>query len=358
MYQTKTHAVFTFLLIMLAVSIAFETITPVNFVRAQTPETAPSFSIIWISDTQYLSELYPTYYDNLCNWIMNNNSTYNVKMVIHTGDVVDTPNDQTQWANANHSMSILLNNDIPYCWDAGNHDFDTNLWIGNQFTAFNPTVMQKEPYWVSDDFDGMNTAVHFNVNGWDCLIINIAFHANDSVLAWANNLLNTYPLSHAIVATHAYIDPQCNYDSWALNLKNTVLDPHPNVFLTLNGHYHPTSGNRTQSGDRYELLFNQQDAYGEMGADTARILTFDSAKETIQVQTYQVWTNRFIQDSNNNFTLPMPPQKSPFTLPEFPFGPVSGLLASLSAFGLVCFSRKHKFRNYRKPQSKKMSSVS
>ncbi len=90
--------------------------------------------------------------------------------------------------------------------------------------------------------------------------MNIAYHANDSVLSWANNLLNDYPKSHVIVATHAFIDQQCNYDSWALNFKKTVLDTHPNVFLTLNGHYHPAGDNQTEVGGRYELLFNQQDA--------------------------------------------------------------------------------------------------
>ena len=151
-------------------------------------------------------------------------------MVIHTGDIINDDANLTEWANANESMSILLNNDIPYCWDAGNHDYDSSCWIGNQFTAFNPQTMQSKPYWVSDDFEGMNTAVHFNVNGWDCLIINIAYHANDTVLAWANNLLNAYPQSHAIVATHAFINQQCTYDSWALNFKKTVLDTHPTCF--------------------------------------------------------------------------------------------------------------------------------
>ena len=121
----------------------------------------------------------------------------------------------------------------------------------------------------------MNTAVRFNVNGWDCLIINIAYQANDTVFAWANNLLDSNPQSHVIVATHEYLNPQCIYDSWALNFKKTVLDTHTNVFLTLNGHFHPTAGNRTRVGGRDELLFNQQDAYGQMGAASARILTFE-----------------------------------------------------------------------------------
>ncbi len=301
--KSKTRILCITLITALAISVTVDAAIPVNAVYGETPGAPSSFSIIWIGDTQYLSESYPSYYDNLCNWIVNNNATYNIKMVIHTGDIVNVPDDTAQWTNANQSMSILLNSGIPYCWDAGNHDYDTDLWIGNQFTAFNPSVMQTKPYWVSDAFDGLNTAVRFNVDGWDCLIINSAFHANDTVLAWANSLLDAYPTAHAIVATHGYIDQRCSRDTWALNLKNTVLDTHPNVFLTLSGHYHPTTGARTLSGNRNELLFNEQDAASKMGADSARILTFDLAKNTIAVQTYEIYKGQFLTDGNNNFTL-------------------------------------------------------
>jgi hypothetical protein len=224
-------------------------------------------------------------------------------MVLHTGDIVNQEDNRTQWANANQSMSLLLANQIPYCWDAGNHDYNASCWIGNQYSAFNPDVMQAKTYWVSDDFEGLNTAVHFNVEGWDCLIVNIAFLANDSVLAWANSLLDANPQSHVIVATHAYLDLQGKYDSWATNFKNTLLQTHPEVFLALSGHYHPATGNRMRVGDRDELLFNQQDADDQMGAASARILTFDTAKGTIAVQTYVLDNNQFLQDPANNFTL-------------------------------------------------------
>ena len=63
--------------------------------------------------------------------------------------------------------------------------------------------MATKSYWVGDEFDGQNTAVHFNVAGKDFLIVNIAYHANDTVLTWANQILDAYPQSHVILApTH------------------------------------------------------------------------------------------------------------------------------------------------------------
>ncbi len=288
-------------IILLALTLA--SLIPTATQPASASENSPKFSLIWITDTQYITESHPTYYDSLIRWIAENKGNYNVKMVVHTGDIVNDEGNRTQWTNANQSMSILLANDIPYCWNAGNHDYNATCWIGNQYASFNPEVMQAKAYWVSDEFDGMNTAVRFNVSGWECLIINIAYYANDTVLAWANNLLDSNPEAHVIVATHAYIDRDCEYDSWATNFKNNVLETHPNVFLTLSGHYYPTSGNRIRVGDRDELLFNPQAADEQLGAASARILTFDTAKGTIDVQTYVVYADQFLQDQNSNFTL-------------------------------------------------------
>jgi hypothetical protein len=279
--------------------------------NAQTPDNqnptgaASDFSVIWITDTQYLSEKYPTYFDALCRWIVNNAEAYNVKMVVHTGDLVDTEGNLTQWANANNSMGLLLDAGIPYCWDAGNHDYNATCWIGNRFTAFNTTVMEQEPYWVSSDFNGQNTAAHFNVSGWDFLFVNVAYNANDSVLSWANNLLDSNPQSYAVVATHFYVNRTGGYESWATNFRSKVLDTHPNVFLTLSGHVYPLaySGLRTQVGGRNELVFNRQDKDGEMGGASLRILTFNTENGTIGVKTYVLYANQFLSDSNNQFTL-------------------------------------------------------
>jgi hypothetical protein len=262
-----------------------------------------NFSIIWITDTQYLTENHPALYDNLCQWIAQNKGTYNIKMVVHTGDIVNQEANTSQWTCANQSMSILLADQIPYCWDAGNHDYNATCWIGNQYAAFNPEAMAAKPYWVSDDFGGMNTAVHFNASGQDWLIVNLAFQANDSALDWANNILDANPQAHAIVATHAYLNRAGEREQWATNFKTKVLDTHANVFLTLSGHYYPTSGLRTQAGERYELLFNQQDAYGQLGAESARILTFNPTQGTITVHTYSLYLNQFIEDKANSFTL-------------------------------------------------------
>jgi hypothetical protein len=77
--------------------------------------------------------------------------------------------------------------------------------------------------------------------------------------------------------------------------------------MTLNGHfwnYIPSlSANRTESGDRWELMWNFQEVDSQMGAESARILTFNLAEDTVSVQTFALYENQFLTDGNNNFTI-------------------------------------------------------
>lgn len=299
--------------ILLALTVLASTNNALFACAQETP-----FSIIWITDTQHLAENNPHLNDNLTQWVVGNSQTYNVKMVIHTGDLVQDEGNRTQWQNANQSMGILLDNGTPYTWNAGNHDYNGTCWIANQYAALNPAVLAAKTYWFDTEFGGMNNAVLFNASSQEWLVVSIAYNANESVFAWANNILDQHPEAHAIVTAHAYLNKRGGYDEWAVNLANSVLDAHPNVFLTLSGHYYPTQGNRTHVGGRDELLFNQQDEYGELGAASARIITFDTAAGTIKVQTYSTYLNQFIDDANNSFTLHSSFRNDPVSINDGP----------------------------------------
>jgi hypothetical protein len=301
---------------------------------ALAPES--TFSVIWITDTQYLSQTYPSDFDNTCNWIISNKDTYNIKMVVHTGDIVNTPSDLNQWENANHSMGILLDNGIPYCWDAGNHD-DQSSWNGMNFKAFNASAMSQRPYWLGDDSNGRSTAVHFEFGNWNFIVVNLEYEASDPALSWANSILDSHPNSYAIVATHAYLDENCRYHQWSLHLQNTVLNNHPNVFMTLNGHYYSNgNANRTVIGNRYELFFNYQNLDSERGAATVRILTFNVLESKVDVKTYKIYSGQFATDSENQFTLNIPIG----AIPEFPANLLPLVVALIALSSVVLRPRR------------------
>jgi hypothetical protein len=323
-----------------------------------------NFSVIWITDTQYLSQMYPSYFDSLCRWIVNNAQKYNVKMVIHTGDLVDTESNKTQWEAANHSMSLLLDAGIPYCWNAGNHDFNETCWIGNQYAAFDPAALAQQPHWVGDEFNGQNTAVEISVSGWDLLVLNLQNLANSTALDWANSVLNAHPDSHAIVATHAFLNNLGKYtyrlsgqdDSWASSINTTVLQTHPNVFLTLSAHFNTNTGRQNRVGDRVDLMFDRQDQDSGLGAATLRILTFDTVDNVIDAKTFVLYANTFLTDTNDQFTIDTSfynvyaqgtpeststPEQTlePTPTPEFPVFAVSVLVFLVASTTVLLFCR-------------------
>jgi hypothetical protein len=324
---------------------------------AQAGESATNFSIFWITDTQFLSETNPALFRNVTNWIANNWRFYNGRMVVHTGDIVETGSNETQWHNANASMSVLLNHDIPYTWDAGNHDDfiggdQDSGWNGSEYaTAFNPSVVGREvnkvpdTFWAGDYHNGMDTAVGFSANNLNFLIVNIEWNGNPgTVLKWVGSLLND-PLCanyHVIIATHAYIDAVgSTYDPrWGPTLANFVTDltslmnnHSANVFLTMNGHFGTDFGYHTPVpiNGRNELMFNRQDCTDNanidsntyctvvanhkaaVGAATVVILTFNTGENQVSARTFDVYAGRYMTDPLDQYTIAMFPNQQSST---------------------------------------------
>jgi hypothetical protein len=276
-----------------------------------------NFSIMQITDTQFLSSMYPNLYNSLCKWIVNYSGTYNLKMVVHTGDIVDQYYDSSQWVNANASMNILTKGGVPYLWCAGNHDQNGfsdpgSGWVGNQYSAFDTNSYNNKSYWVSDDIQGKNTAVKFSVGNYNFLIIDLESMANNTAISWATNLLNLYSAKNynIIVCTHAFLNQDGGFDNglpqdtaWETNLQN-LLNNYPNVFMTLNGHagdtklsFHNTVNGRTQ------IHWDWQTPDNETGACAVRIYSFNLNTNAVAVSTYSVNDNQWYDNSlGNNFT--------------------------------------------------------
>ncbi|MGA2680514.1 MAG: metallophosphoesterase [Candidatus Bathyarchaeia archaeon] len=283
------------------------------------------FSIIQITDTQYLSDTHSTLYDGLTSWIAEKANALNLTMVVHTGDIVQVPNSTIDWQNASNAMMTLFNNGIPYCWNAGNHDqIDGNgtagsgnpngSWIGGNYPAFSVTTMRHRPYWVGDIFGGKNTAAQFTYGNYHFMIINIEYNANQAVLDWMQTIIKANPNVNVIVAAHDFLNGVGNYGTsksadktWATNFEK-LLGNYPNVFMTLNGHAAQqgmgTAFNK-KVGNREEVFFNRQMLVNDQGAACARIYTFEisnPASATVNVYTYQTFnTPNYITDPLNQF---------------------------------------------------------
>jgi hypothetical protein len=249
-------------------------------------------------------------------------------MVIHTGDIVQNPGNSTDWRNANIAMMQLYSNGIPYCWNAGNHDFigernpvgnENGDWIGGEgYSAFNAATMQNALYWVASVFNGTSTAVQFSYGNYHFMVINIAYDSNQTVIDWMQTLLKCNPNDNVIVATHNFLNGVGGYGyttspndvDWAKNFEK-ILSNYSNVFMTLDGHDIGEGVAYNQKvGNREEIFFNRQEIDAQAGAACARIYTFNMSnpnRPIVNAYTYQVYSNpqggpQYLTDQTNQFS--------------------------------------------------------
>ena len=314
MHKVKTGAITLLLALGLAIS-AMPIIIPT--IQAANPSPETTFSIMQISDTQYLSQNYSQLFSDTTSWIVNNSANYNLKMVLHTGDVINYTSSSSllanEWANANASMSKLLEAGIPYAYCTGNHDVvpfvsPNGSMSGSGYLAFNTSHLRSKPYWVSD-FNNKSTAVKFTVNNLPFLIINLEYVAQNPALAWMKGLLDNNPGCNIIVTTHLYLNNTGGYGvsipqwaTWIQNLKST-LSNYPNVFLTLSGHFSGNFGsNMTRADNREEIFFDHSQLNNLQGAASVRIYTFNLSSKRVNVSTYSVVAQSWMTDAYNQFS--------------------------------------------------------
>jgi pimeloyl-ACP methyl ester carboxylesterase len=324
MTKFKQHAT-----VIIIIALMIITIIPISIqaTQSEAPNNNDVFSIMQISDTQFLAASYPQLFINTTNWIVSNAASYNTKMVVHTGDIVDNINgssgtfsDPQQWNSANSAMSLIQNAGIPYCWDAGNHDQipwnDANgTWLGSSYPAFNASNMRANSYRAGDFADSKNTAVRFTYKGYDFLIINIEYMATNATLTWMKTLMDSYKNANVIIAAHSYLNKGGGYGfasaglpgevAWCTNLR-TIIDGYPKVFLTLSGHDPTGTANMTRIGNREEIFFDRQGVNSQTGAAAIRIYTFNLTSMSVNTSTYAytLSTNSWswLTDAYNQFS--------------------------------------------------------
>jgi 3',5'-cyclic AMP phosphodiesterase CpdA len=279
------------------------------------------YQIVWITDTQHLSRSHPEKYTALTTWIADAaRNRSNVKMVVHTGDIVDNWNDKEQWKNANAAMEILQKNHVPYTWNAGNHDCRSSAcsphtYIGDRYPAFDPALVsrQESANWLGTYDNGTSNAVSFTAENTEFVIVNIEYAGDDAVLQWAGSVLSAHPRAYGIIATHAFLNSKGAYEDdnrFAGRLKTEVLDKNPRVFLILNGHYHTKRGFATQemltNHTVRELMFDRQDEEGGTGANAVTLLDFTVRGNQTEVRTQTIDLNTNETLASWSFTTPGP----------------------------------------------------
>lgn len=275
-----------------------------------------SFSIVLLPDTQNYSEKFPQNYRAQTLWIRQQAKKDNIKFVIHLGDIVQNPTQDSEWGNADEAMK-LLDGVVPYSMAPGNHDMvvasrDTSLY--NKY--YSPERFADRPWYgghMGDTND--NNYCLFEASGMRFMIINLEFAPRDATLEWAADVASRHPDHRVIVATHCYMRPE-QRDAECAESYNIAgnsgeqmwqkfIRRQPNIFLVVSGHVLgvglQTSVNDF-GGKVLEMLTDYQ-GLPNGGNGWLRTLQFVPGKNQINVRTYSPLLNKHNEDPAETFSL-------------------------------------------------------
>ena len=247
-------------------------------------------------------------------WIVSNRIDRHIVCVVHVGDIVDKAANVSQWTVATNALYMLENTSlthladgIPYCPSVGNHDEEPkgdskgtdafNIYFGtNHFAA--------KKY--NGGHYGSNRDNHyelFSAGGMDFLVLSVAFGAVSNVLAWADGVVKSHPARRVIVVTHSGLTLLGHLSDQGKAL-HKALKCNPNWFMLLCGHVHREARmeNVYNGHTVYSLLADYQDGPNG-GNGWLRLMTFSPSNNTISVETYSPYLDKYDTGASSAFTL-------------------------------------------------------
>ena len=177
------------------------------------------YSIMHISDTQTLTEHYPSTLNFTFSYLESIKSGYNISAIIITGDLVDNGDDINQWNNYTSARSLTT---IPLYEIPGNHDLEMPIGC--------------EPFY--DEFVGNPSTWSAIIN--DFIFIGIGYREeplSDSDISYYTSVIEANPQKFTVIAAHNYYDRDYTMSTLGESIKdNLVLKP----TIVMMGHVHGT----------------------------------------------------------------------------------------------------------------------
>ena len=277
--------------------------------------------LVLLPDTQTYAEKFPEILHAQADYIVREAS--GIQCVLQQGDLTQN-NSEPEWQVVKAAFS-KLDNKVPYILAAGNHDMGSvpgqfadvrNTELYNRY--FPQSHMQALPGFggVYENGKMENAYYLFQTGKIKWLVLTLEFGPRNSVLTWADQIIQQHPDKTVIINTHSYLysdsTRQGPGDSWrpqnygvgkdrgdsSVNDGEQIWDKlvkkHPNVRFVFSGHILNTGVGTLVSINEaglpvYQMLANYQEhVKGSVngGNGYLRILDFDFRKQTIRVSTY------------------------------------------------------------------------
>lgn len=294
------------------------------------------FTMIVIPDTQTMA-LHPSKgyrVVGIGQWILDERVERNIAFVTQVGDFVWHADLVAEWNRVMPGID-LLHGRVPYSVAVGDHEYHEEAFkdgdVSEYLERLGPDRYESFEWYRGSHPNGLSHYQIFEAGGREFLHLSLEWEPEGPVsdpstpLGWANAVITANPDLPTIITTHAYLwdmpgqegrfpdsaregeyygDPRATTSGEGIF--QALVEPHPQVLMVLNGHYHKStsdSGRRGEyhqvsansaGGDVFEMLANYQwinrnnDAVGS--DDWIRIITFEPGfgeeSDRISVETF------------------------------------------------------------------------
>lgn len=296
------------------------------------------FTIIVIPDTQTMSRWSASAHRMLgiAQWIVNAREARNIAFVTQVGDVVWDASRPQEWNRIMPGFD-LIDGVVPYSVTVGDHEYDAEAQkdgdVSEYLSRLGPQRFDSFTWYRGSHPNGLNHYQVFEAGGREFLHLNLEWEPLGPVddvstpLGWAKSLLEANPDLPTIISTHAYLwdmpgqeghfpdsaregyrvegEPATHFTTSGVGIFEALVEPHPQVMMVLNGHYHKSASESDRrgeyhqvsenaaGGDVFEMLANYQwigNQAGVGGDDWIRIITFEPGfgeeSDRISVETF------------------------------------------------------------------------
>lgn len=220
---------------------------------------AEYWTLVAIPDVQVLSQYSPKMLNSMAQWIVDNQASENIQMVIQLGDIVHhfaAAGTNGEYATAKAAMDIIDGGDIPLLLVIGNHDYNDNadspINTENFNTFFPPARYTGKDWFGGAKTEGKGENIYYrkNILGQDYLFMAMEWCASTGTASWASSVLENHQDCVQIVATHSYLsangkradrsDPNDWVRPWprlsGAELWDSCLKKQPRLALVFSGH--------------------------------------------------------------------------------------------------------------------------
>jgi len=243
-------------------------------------------------------------------WLPTVSDQLNIRVVQSVGDMGEFYGGHTapEWDRVRYLYSYLMDRDIPAIPAAGNHEWEGDedfVWMNRYFDL---SEYQQHSWW-GGHYEGMqNTYQLFSIGNEDYLFLTLQYEAGSTsdpavgkkeAVDWAEGVVASHPNRKVIFTSHWNEDTE-HFDQ--------VVDPHPNVIMTLAGH-HDRDDYYVTNGTTHNFIQNYQFkgvAQGETGDMQVRFFLFKPMDDEVEWFTYSYIEDNFWtedSDSQGTFTL-------------------------------------------------------